>query len=172
MRWDEIPYIINKLNNVGLRDEELKNLSFQGRTKLLNENPVLVARHFKYKVQVFFKELILDRALGKTKYYALRIERGRRHVHVFTWILDASKIENEPAYLAFIENSMNSLSDAQNQPEMLIKMFQIHSHSRTCWKYKKNKCMFSYGRCFSDKTIISKPLADGLSSEQKNDIMN
>ena len=73
LRWDELPYIINKLNNLGLSDEELKNLSYQERTKLLNENPVLVARHFQYKVQVFFKELILDGPLGKTKYYALRI---------------------------------------------------------------------------------------------------
>ena len=176
LRWEELPYIINKLNNLGLRDEELKNLSYQERTKLLNENPVLVARYFKYTVQLFFKELILDGPLDKTKYYALRIEfqeRGRRHVHVFIWILDASKIENEPAYLAFIKNSITaSLSDAQNQPEMLIKMFQIQSHSRTCWKYKKNKCMFSYGRCFSDGTIISKPLDDGLSSEHIIDIMN
>ena len=73
LRWDELPYIINKLNNLGLSEEGLKNLSYQERTKLLNENPVLAARHFQYKVQVFFKELILDGPLDKTKYYALRI---------------------------------------------------------------------------------------------------
>ena len=54
----------------------------------------------------------------------------------------------------------------------LVKTFQIYSHSRTCWKYKKNKCRFSYGPFFSDRTIISKPLGDSLSSEQKSDIMN
>ena len=54
----------------------------------------------------------------------------------------------------------------------LVKTFQIHSHSRTCWKYKKNKCRFSYGRFFSDRTIISKPLDYSLSSEQKSDMMN
>ena len=52
----------------------------------------------------------------------------------------------------------------------LVKTFQIYSHSRTCWKYKKNKCRFSYGPFFSDRTIISKPLGDSLSSEQKSDI--
>ena len=78
MRWDELPFIINKLNNLGLNDEELKNFSYQERTKLLNENPVLVARHFQYKIQLFFKELILDGRLGKTKYYALRIEFQER----------------------------------------------------------------------------------------------
>ena len=178
LRWDELPYIINKLNNLDLSDEELKNLSYQERTKLLNENPVLVARHFQYKVQVFFKELILDGPLGKTKYYALRIEfqeRGSPHVHAFIWILDAPKIENEFAYLAFVENSISaSLPDPQNEPEMfvLVKTFQIHSHSRTCWKYKKNKCRFSYGHFFSDRTMISRPLDDSLSSEQKSEEMN
>ena len=154
LRWQELPYIINKLNNLGLSDKELKNLSHQERTKLLNENPVLVARYVQYKLQVFFKELILDGPLGKTKYYAVHIEfqeRESSHVHDFIWILDATKIENEFAYLAFVENSISvSLPDPQNEPEMftLAKTFQIHSHSRTCWKYKKNKCRFSSSRFF------------------------
>ena len=40
----------------------------------------------------------------------------------------------------------------------LAKTFQIHFLSRTCWTYKKNKCRFSYGCFFSDRTIISKPI--------------
>ena len=47
LRWDELPYIINKLNNLGLTEEELKNLSYQARTELLNSNLVLIARHFQ-----------------------------------------------------------------------------------------------------------------------------
>ena len=27
LRWDQLPYIINKINNLGLTEEELKNLS-------------------------------------------------------------------------------------------------------------------------------------------------
>ena len=42
LRGEELPYIINKLNNLGLSDEELKNLSYLGRCNLLNNNPVLV----------------------------------------------------------------------------------------------------------------------------------
>ena len=64
LRWDELPHIINKLNNLNLSDEEIRNLTYQQRTKLLNDNPVLVARHFQYKVQVFFKEIVLDGPLG------------------------------------------------------------------------------------------------------------
>ena len=43
LRWDELPQIINKLNNLNLNDEEIRNLTYQQRTKPLNDNPVLVA---------------------------------------------------------------------------------------------------------------------------------
>ena len=98
------------------------------------------------------------------------IKRGNPHVHAFIWILDAPKIEDETAYRDFDENSISaSLPDPQNQPELftLVKTFHIHSHSRNCWKYKKNKCRFSNGCFFSHKAIITKPLDDGISSETK-----
>ena len=41
LRWRELPYIINKLNNLQLSDEELKKLSYQERSNLLNNNPLL-----------------------------------------------------------------------------------------------------------------------------------
>ena len=65
LRWKKLPYIINKLNNLGLSDDEVRNLSYQGPCNLLNNNPVLVARNFQYKVEVFFKEIALDGPLGK-----------------------------------------------------------------------------------------------------------
>ena len=83
LRWEELPCLYNELNNPGLSDEKLKNLSYQERCNLLNNNPVLVARHFQYKVKVFFKEIILVGPLGKTK-YAVRIElqeRGSPRAH-------------------------------------------------------------------------------------------
>ena len=71
--WGELPHIINKLNDLGLSEEELKKLRYQERCYLLNKNPVVVARYFQHKVEVFFKEIILDGTLEKTKYYAIRI---------------------------------------------------------------------------------------------------
>ena len=149
LRWEELPYIINKLNNLGLSDEELKNLSHQERCNLSNNNPVLVARHFQCKVEVFFKKIILDGPLGKTKYYAIRIEfqeRGSPYVHSFIWIFNAPNIENEAAYIEFIEKTINAqLPDHLSDPELfeLVKTYQVHTHSRTCWKYNKNECRFS-----------------------------
>ena len=59
----------------------------------MNKNPVLVARHFQYRVETFFKVIVLDEPLVKTSYYAIRVEfqvRGSPHIHSFIWILNAS----------------------------------------------------------------------------------
>ena len=49
----------------------------QEQYNVLNSNPVLVSRHFQYKVEIFFNEIVLDEIVGKTKYYALHIsEKG------------------------------------------------------------------------------------------------
>ena len=177
LRWKELPYIINKLNNLGFSDEKLKNLSYQERCNLLNNKPVFAARHFQYSVKVFFKEIIFDGLLGETKYYAIRIEfqeRGSPHVHSFIWIFNAPNIENEAAYIEIIEKTINAqLPDYLNDPEAfeLVKTYQIHAHSRTCRKYNKNECRFSYGRYFTEKTIIAKQLHCKFNNVEKQEVL-
>ena len=122
LRWEELPYIINKLNNLGLSEEEQRTLSYKDMCNLLNNNPVLVARHFQYKVEVFFKDIIFDGPLGKTKYYAICIEfqeRGSPHVHSFIWILNPPNIQDEAAYISLIGKTINAqLPDPQNDSEL------------------------------------------------------
>ena len=79
--------------------------------------------------------------MGKAKHYAICIEfqeSGKPHVHSFIWILNAPNIENEAAYIEFIEKTINALlPDHFNDQELFefVKTYQVHSHSRTCWKY-------------------------------------
>ena len=82
LRWERLPYIISKLNKFGFREEEVENLSNKGRCNLLGINLVVVAITCHYKDKIFFKEIILDGLLGKTKYYAIQIEIQERLVHV------------------------------------------------------------------------------------------
>ena len=83
LRWEQIPYIISKLNNLGLSGKELKIWSYQERCNLLNNNPVLVASHFQYKVQVFI-EIILNGKLSKKNImlYALNFKKGIAHMPI------------------------------------------------------------------------------------------
>ena len=94
----------------------------------------------QYKVEVFFKDTILDGSFRKTKYYAIRIEfqeRGSPHVYSFIWIFNAPNVENEAAYIEFIEKTINAQSPNHfNDPEFfeLVETYRVHAHSRTCWK--------------------------------------
>ena len=57
-----------------------------------------MARHFQFRVEMLFKEIILDGPVGKTKYYVIRVEfqvRGSPHVHSFLWIVNASLLSEK-----------------------------------------------------------------------------
>ena len=71
LRCNELVSIISKLNGLNLSEEDIDALSYFYRCKILYSNPVLLARHFQYRVEVFFKEIVLDGPLGKVKYYVI-----------------------------------------------------------------------------------------------------
>ena len=53
------------------------------RCTYLYSNPVLLARHFQYKMELFFKLIVVDGLLGKVKHHVIRYEfqvRGSPHV--------------------------------------------------------------------------------------------
>ena len=62
LRWNKLISIIYKLNGVDTADR----MPYHERCDALNKIPVLVATHFQYTVEVFFKFMILDAPLGKT----------------------------------------------------------------------------------------------------------
>ena len=123
LKWDELTSIIHKLNNFTSFDIDLKNLTYKERCKYLNSNPVLVAHHFQFRVQVFFKEIV-DGPLGKTSYYVYRVEfqiRGSPHIHSFIWIQNAPILtpETEEEYIQFVEKLVSAkLPDPVSEPEL------------------------------------------------------
>ena len=86
LTWEELPYIINKLHNLGLSDVELKNLSYQERRNLLINNPVLLVWHFQHKIEVFFKGNIVDGPLGKKNtLHVLIFKKGVAHMIICSY---------------------------------------------------------------------------------------
>ena len=95
LRWNELIKIIKNLEGHPMTDDEINELSYMERCEILNSNQVLVARHFQYRVETFFKIIVVDGPLGKVKYYAIRVEfqfRGSPHIHSFLWVLNAPKL--------------------------------------------------------------------------------
>ena len=76
-----------------MTDEEKDNLSYNEKCSLLNLNPVIVAKHFQYRVETFFKDVLLSNAepVGKIVYYALTIQFQMQvspHLHSQIWTSD------------------------------------------------------------------------------------
>ena len=87
----------------------MRNLSHQERCIMLNINPLLVTRHFQYKVKGFFEKIMLHDSLSKTKYYATQIEfqeSSSPHVHSFICIFNTPNIQNENVYIEFIKKTI------------------------------------------------------------------
>ena len=50
--------------------------------------------------------------------------------------------------------------------------YQTHSHSKSCRKYKNKDCRYSFGKFFTDHTIIAEPLPDNTPTEEVKDILH
>ena len=136
LRWNELVLIIARLNNIDVENEEL---DYFQRCNILNQNPVLTARHFQYRVESFFKEILLHRnsPIGKVVNYALKVEfqfRGSLHLHAFVWCseIPALSKENSDFYATYIQNIVRTdLPDPNIEPELhdLVSQYQIHVES-------------------------------------------
>ena len=179
LRWNELVSIISKLNGLNLSDDDINGMDYFQRCEILNSNPVLLARHFQYRVEVFFTQIIINGPLGKVKYHAIRVEfqfRGSPHIHSFLWVIDAPLLtkETKNEYLNYIDHIIKvELPDKDIEPKLyqMVKTYQIHSHSKSCRKYKNIDCRYSFGRFFTDKTIIAEPLPNDMNENEKSTVL-
>ena len=142
LRWNELVDIIQKLKGQEMTEEEIENMNYMERTTALQSNPVLLALHFQYRVENFFKYIVMNGSLGKVIHYAIRVEfqvRGSPHIHSLIWVENAPKLssENITEYANFVDNSVKcELPENNIELYNLVKTYQTHYHSKSCRKYK------------------------------------
>lgn len=112
------------------------------RCDFFRSNPVTAARHFDNRVQLFPKNILLNKQLnplGNITDYKYRIEfqqRGSPHVHMVAWVDIAPSIENNSLQemKMFIENHI-SCELPENDDDHLHRLLctvQKHIHSVAC----------------------------------------
>ena len=87
MKWPYMIQIIARQYGVSYTDEEVLAMSFEEKSGWLRHNPVTAARHFQYRLNTFFEDVLKSNAkhLGHIVDYAIRIEfqaRGSPHAHL------------------------------------------------------------------------------------------
>ena len=98
--------------------------------------------------------------------------RGSPHVHCFLMVMNAPVLnsDNKEEYVAFVDQIVHAfLPDRNENPELheLVKLYQLHRHSKTCRKYKNEVCRFKFGKFFTKETLVGEPLPGSMAEEMK-----
>ena len=175
--WNEIYKILSKLKGHEMSDTEIEHMTYDEKCKMLNSNPVVVAKHFQYRLECLFRDVLLGSGdpIGKLLYHAIRIEfqfRGSPHAHCFVWIKDCPLLSDDTVevFAKFIDKHVSAfLPDPVTCPVLheLVKTYQRHAHSKTCRKYKNLQCRFNFGHFFIETTIVARPLPKTMNEEER-----
>ena len=135
-QWIHLLRILGKLvDDKEYSDNELENMNWEEKCRLIHSDPVTCARHFDYQFNQFLKHFLMSNAapLGKIADWFYRVEyqqRGSPHIHMLIWL------EDEPVYGCNDGNDVTTFIDKiitckkpKNDPELeLLVNRQIHRH--------------------------------------------
>jgi hypothetical protein len=161
MQWPDLIQTIARQYGTILSDEDVKGLSYDERCTWLRSNPVTAVRHFHYRLETFFKHVIMSgsKPLGDVVDYAIRVEfqaRGSPHAHTLLWVKDAPQIgiQEDDEVKQFVQKHIYCcIPDIEKHAELVLKL-QKHSHSSYC--RKKGTCRFGYPKPVSDRVILAR----------------
>ncbi|XP_071123192.1 uncharacterized protein [Mytilus edulis] len=163
--WKDLLRILGKLNDgKEYTDNELEEMDWHQKSKLVQKDPVTCSRYFDYRVQQFINLVLKSDhdPIGKLTDFFYRVEfqqRGSPHIHILIWI------ENAPVYesnsnedvVAFIDKYV-SCSLLENNTSLVN--LQVHKHSKTCRKKGHPICRFGFPSPPMKATVILEPLKE------------
>ena len=110
LKWPDMILTIAKQYGIHYTDEEVSALLFEVKSNWLKHNPVTAARHFHYRLNVFFQDFLKSTAnpLREIVDYAIRIEfqaRGSPPAHCVLWVIDAPQcgVDDDSTVCNFID---------------------------------------------------------------------
>ena len=94
-KWPDLLKMIGKLiDKKEYTTDEIEQMDWSERTRLLQSDPVTCARYFNNRVLLFIKDVLKSdhHPIGEITDYFYRVEfqqRGSPHIHILIWIKDA-----------------------------------------------------------------------------------
>ncbi|XP_029157942.1 uncharacterized protein LOC114935487 [Nylanderia fulva] len=145
------------------KGENVDNLEFNEKQRLVVEHPVVLSRHFMVRVHAMMRVLLNDDTLLGEKLidFWWRIEfqnRGSLHLHMLCWNEGIPLFEG-PQGIALIDKIVSCTSSTgDDELDALIARVQVHRHSNTCYKDRQHgQCRFGFPRRVSDTTTLLGP---------------
>ena len=104
--------------------------------------------------------------MSKVQYYAISVEfqvRGSPHIHSFLWVLNQPKltVDTIDQYIEFLDAVVSANLPSEEADPLLHNVeryFQVHSHLKSGRKYKNKPSRYHFGRFFTERTLIAKPV--------------
>lgn len=168
LKWHDTIHVICEQQGKQITGEDIDQLPWESRAELLCSNPVTAARHFDNRVQIFLKNILLNKQLnplGEITDYKYRIEfqqRGSPHVYMLAWVKDSPSFEHNTTdeIEDFVDKYVTcELSHSDEEFRDLLSSVQRHTHSIACRKHGKN-CRFSFPKLPIHTTTAFKPPDD------------
>ena len=165
-QWIHLLRILGKLvDGKEYTDNELENLNWEEKSRLIQSDPVTCARHFDYQINQFIQNFLLstEAPLGKIADWFYRVEYQQRespHIHKLIWL------ENAPTFgedfdgdvVSFVDKIVTCEIPNDNPDLLALVNRQVHGYSHTCRKKSKSVCRFNYPQPPMRSTEILYPL--------------
>ena len=161
-RWKHVLKILgNVVDGVDYSDEDVDNLTWVEKCRLIQSDPATCARHFDRQVQLLFRFLKDGvEPLGPLVDYFYRVEfqqRGSPHIHCLLWIKDSPKLDSDmQRVVEFIDKYISYAKPTVESNEEMSELVanQMHRHSHTCRKGRKFQCRFGFPKPPMPSTVI------------------
>ena len=176
-RWIHLIKILGRLiDNKDYTDDEVRQMSWQRKSELIQKDPVTCARNFEHMVQLFIHNFIKSSChpIGEVVDFFYHVEfqqRGSPHIHGLFWI------KNVPEYgkdcdediIKFVDNYVSCKADSDDLSDLVN--LQRHKHSKTCKKRGHSICRFNFPLPPMPKTMILEPLSETDLDENEADML-
>ena len=162
-KWTHLLKILGQtVDKVEYSDDDIKNMTWETRCRLIQSDPITCARHFDFQLHIVLAKFMKDplAPLGNILDYFYRVEmqhRGSCHVHMVVWVegapaLMASNMEEVIKFINKYITCQAAVAEGTTESDLVSR--QKHSHTQTCKKNKNSVCRFHYPQPPFPKTVI------------------
>ena len=129
-QWIHLLQILGQLvDHKEYTDDELENLNWEEKCRLIQTDPVTCARHFDYQVNQFLTNFLFSSAepLGtiSDRFYRVEYQQsGSPHIHMLIWLDGAPEfqVKSDAEVTGFIDNIITCQKPTDN-PKLLTQTF-------------------------------------------------
>ena len=176
-RWIHLIKILGRLiDHKDYNDEEVKQMTWQKKSELIQKDPVTCARNFEHMVQLFIHNFIKSSShpIGEVVDFFYRVEfqqRGSPHIHGLFWIKNAPEYgkDTDEDIAKFVDSYVSCKADPNDLTDLVN--LQRHKHSKTCKKRGHAVCRFNFPLPPMPRTMILEPLSETDLDENVADIL-